>query len=152
MRSTGSGWGVTTMGLILAAAGAYGMWSGWDMVQLERGWSMVISGAVAVSGGVVTMALGRVIAHLGRIPSGAAMRPEPASAPPVQEIAPRTEARAPATPAQREPEPTEVDRYNNGDEVYVMFSDGSVEVRGPGAFERYPSLAALRAQAEARKR
>ena len=61
------GLGVIFLGLALALSGAYGMWSGWDYIQLERGWSLFIGGATAVSGGVVTMALGRAIGVLGRI-------------------------------------------------------------------------------------
>ena len=34
------------------------VWQGLDIVQVERGWTMVISGSVAFTGGVVTMALG----------------------------------------------------------------------------------------------
>jgi hypothetical protein len=49
-------------------------------------------------------------------------------------------------------EPTEVDRYTAGDATYIMLSDGSVEVRWPDGAQRYPSLAALRADAESRQR
>ena len=48
-----------------------------------------------------------------------------------------------ATTAQ-EKEPAEVDRYQSGDILYVMFDDGSVEVRAPTGASRYPSLQALR--------
>ena len=61
------GLGVIFLGLALALSGAYGMWSGWDYIQLERGWSLFIGGATAVSGGVVTIAIGRAIGVLGRI-------------------------------------------------------------------------------------
>jgi len=61
------GLGVTLLGLALALSGAYGMWAGWDYIQLERGWSLFIAGATAVSSGVVTIALGRAIGVMGRI-------------------------------------------------------------------------------------
>lgn len=64
MKRNFSGWGVITAGLLLAVGGVLAMWSGWDMILLERGWSLFIAGAVALSGGVVTIALGRVIAAL----------------------------------------------------------------------------------------
>lgn len=155
MRSERSGWGVTATGLLLVAAGLYGMWFGWGIILNERGWSSFIAGAIALTGGVVTIALGRVISHLSRLspvmeiaapgPSAEAIAPPPSK--PVtgnRPEAPRQESLA--------AQPTEVDRYNNGDEVYVMLSDGTVEVSGPSGFRRYPSIAALRAEAEARKR
>ncbi len=75
MKPNLSGGGVTIAGLLLAGAGVYSMWTGWDMILLERGWSLFISGAVMLSGGVVTMALGRVIAHMARF----ARQPLPAT-------------------------------------------------------------------------
>jgi type IV secretory pathway TraG/TraD family ATPase VirD4 len=47
-------------------------------------------------------------------------------------------------PAAQQKTPVEVDRYQSGDIVYVMFDDGSVEVRAPTGASRYPSLQALR--------
>lgn len=205
-----SGWGVTVLGATLAAAGVYAMSWGWDLILLERGWSLFIAGSVFLSGGIVTIALGRVVAHLARLgtaPPGAAAAavPEakPATAPqyrPViatQEPTPSASEPPPVTrpvappaarpdppPAARqeaphairqeaprkteqsfdppdfaamlggEPlmeQPTEVDRYSAGDATYVMMSDGSVEVRSAAGTQRYPSLAALRAEAESRQ-
>ncbi|HEY8124344.1 MAG TPA: hypothetical protein VIF88_02840 [Methylocystis sp.] len=139
------GLGVIFLGLALALSGAYGMWAGWDYIQLERGWSLFIGGATAVSGGVVTIALGRAIGILGRI---ADKVPQPQAGAAADRV---EEARAPqpqqqpvaATPPPKPP--VEVDRYIANGSVYVMFSDGSVEVRTDGAARRYPSLAALRA-------
>lgn len=184
MRPNLSGGGVTIAGLLLAGAGVYSMLTGWDMILLERGWSLFISGAVMVSGGVVTMALGRVIAHMARFaaqPAPVAVAPEereapaqtavetPAARPKAEIRPPRTEAapaplpkpveaKAPeAKPAvvsdlfkamrKAEAPPTEVDRYDAGDSTYIMMSDGSVEVLGPNGRQRYPSLAALKADA-----
>lgn len=137
------GLGVALLGLALALAGLYGMWSGWDYIQLERGWSLFIGGATAVSGGVVTIALGRVIGVLGRIADHAAAtqasdEKKSSRAEPVESAPPAD--RAPARP------PVEVDRYVAGGSVYVMFSDGSVEVQTDGRAQRYASLAALRAE------
>lgn len=192
MKRNLSGWGVTLSGVMLAVCGAYAMNSGWDRIQLERGWALFISGAVALSGGVVTIALGRVVAHLSRIgaatPTPAVAGPEiletadvaapvqtPAAiavkdAEPVKAASASTLRAEPARPASvvkaveptkpqepqkaaDDPEPavTEVDRYTAGDATYVMYSDGSVEVRTPHGSARYESLAALRAEAEARR-
>lgn len=135
------GLGVIFLGLALALCGAYGMWSGWDYIQLERGWSLFIGGATAVSGGVVTIAIGRAIGVLGRIADKV-----PATQANAADLI--NEAQAPTQPvavtAPPKP-PVEVDRYIASGSVYVMFSDGSVEVQTDGAARRYPSLAALRA-------
>jgi hypothetical protein len=209
MKRNFTGWGVTIAGLILAGGGALAMWSGWDMILVERGWSLFIAGAVALSGGVVTIALGRVIATLGRlgsfapategagegthvappaavaepaptpesaVPAGASVEApvsrlepapveRPAFAPPREPPPPPLRPHpafsrggppplrgslAEATYAAPDPEPKEVDRYTAGDATYVMLSDGSVEVRGPGGVRRYASLAELKAQTAAR--
>ncbi|MGJ0509502.1 MAG: hypothetical protein ACR652_20740 [Methylocystis sp.] len=194
MKRNLSGGGVTIAGLLLAGAGAYAMWTGWDMILLERGWSLFISGAAMLSGGVVTMALGCVIAHLARLstqlqPAAAnapakaeargqgaaeapAARPKPEARSAKQEATPAfAPAALPPKPAEAqtpEPiarpddapglsalfpvvaesgteEPTEVDRYEAGGATYIMMSDGSVEVRGPNGRQRYPTIAALKA-------
>ena len=141
------GLGVTFLGLALALSGAYGMWSGWDYIQLERGWSLFIAGATAVSGGVVTIALGRAIGVFGRIADAApstqpSAQQEPA---PTESVAPApSTAAAPSAERAVQKPPVEVDRHSAGGSVYVMFSDGSVEVQNDGGSQRYPSLAALR--------
>jgi hypothetical protein len=180
MKRVFPGSGVAGAGFLLAAGGAYAMWTGWDMILLERGWSLFIAGSVALSGGVVTMALGRVVAHLARLSSpvvAAAPVAKPVETPPpvrAEAPAPRAET-PPAAPAPEPPRPTppkldfaafmaataeaaspasppvEVDRYSAGDSTYIMMSDGSVEVHGPGGAQTFPSLAALRAEAAARR-
>ncbi|MGD9545692.1 MAG: hypothetical protein AB7F41_01560 [Methylocystis sp.] len=145
------GLGVIFLGLALALSGAYAMWAGWDYIQLERGWSLFIAGATAVSGGVVTIALGRTIGVLGRIAEKGSATPELVV---MESAAPESaeDARGEARPPQQRPAtalkpPVEVDRYTAGGADYVMFSDGSVEVQTEGgAARRYPSLAALRAE------
>lgn len=140
------GFGVILLGLALALAGLYGMWTGWDYIQLERGWSLFIGGATAVSGGVVTIALGRAIGVLGRIADHALAAQASAKSPAAESIASAQPAEPPTVAASApEKPPVEVDRYAAGDSVYVMFSDGSVEVQTGGRAQRYPSLAALRA-------
>ena len=67
MKRNLSGLGVTIAGLLLAVVGGFAMWTGWDMILVERGWSLFIAGAAAISGGVVTIALGRVVALLARL-------------------------------------------------------------------------------------
>jgi len=184
-------WALTIMGLALALGGGAAMWRGWDVVQLERGWSLVIAGAALLSGGVVVLALATVVARLDRLlaaqslspvakaPSAAPEAPravapapaqapqeEPAPAPPPPpppaaspaparpELAPRLRFRGAAPAPEPEPEPAaaaeeprQVDSYRSGDLTYVMYSDGSVEVRSAAGVHRYASLAELREQA-----
>lgn len=112
-------WGVVALGAILAFWGAAAMWEGWGIIQLERGWSLFIAGAVAASGGAIVLALGVVLSRLDRL---------------IRAVAERSAA------------PVEVDRYANGDATYVMFSDGSVELHDGGRARRFASVSHLRAQ------
>ncbi len=60
---------VIAVGLLTSLAGGYLLNYGYAIVQVERGWSSVIAGAVFVSGGLVTMGLGlllRAIADVRR--------------------------------------------------------------------------------------
>ncbi|CCJ08997.1 hypothetical protein [Methylocystis sp. SC2] len=139
------GLGVIFLGLALALCGAYGMWSGWDYIQLERGWSLFIGGATAVSGGVVTMALGRAIGVLGRIADKVPAMQASATADLVEDAPAPQQQQQPVAATPPPKPPVEVDRYMTAGSVYVMFSDGSVEVQTNGLARRYSSLAALRA-------
>lgn len=109
MKRNFSGWGVTVAGLLLAAGGVYAMLTGWDMILVERGWSLFIAGSVAISGGVVTAALGRVIAHLARLAApvqGAAPAPVRQAAEPVEQAAPAYAAPTPVAPPQQPSPPS----------------------------------------------
>ncbi len=188
MRRNFSGWGVIFFGLLLALGGIYGLWAGWDLIQLERGWSQFIAGSVALSGGVITIALGRILSVLAShktLPqalvdkpiasedaikpldssgglkveaSSARTAPKPLSPdrqnspPPSTKLAPAPETIAQPQTASIQGELEEVDRYSAGDSTYIMFSDGSVEVRKPTGSQRFPSLAALRAATGAKRR
>lgn len=153
-----SRWGVAGLGLTLALWGVAAMFEGWDKIQIERGWSLFISGAVAVSGGVVTLAIAAALSRLDHalatlaprvaVPAAAAEPPAPAPPPatatPAVASPPGFEAYAPKRFVAEEP--VEVDRYENGGALYVMFSDGSVEIRDEGRVRRFASLSELRAQ------
>ena len=206
MKRDFSGWGVLVTGGLLTLLGVYWLLAGWEHIQIERGWSQFIAGAMLLSGGVVTMAIGRLIRLLVQqsrsvAPGQPAVRepakpsaarsavrppepekrsrpPEPvapvaASAsvetsavdaanswsapthqtmkppPPVRGSAPASHAVAedlfPEPQQMRSAEPVEVDHYTAGEATYVMYSDGSVEVRTPDGAQRYESLEALRA-------
>lgn len=52
------------VGFGLAGAGLWWMWSGWDIVQVERGWASVIAGAVMLSGGLVVVSVAWAVMRL----------------------------------------------------------------------------------------
>ena len=148
-----NGLGVIFLGLALALSGAYGMWTGWDYIQLERGWSLFIGGATAVSGGVVTMALGRVIGVLGartrrqRFPRRRRRRGRVAFA--GRADAPRAPNHSSGLSPPRRPSaakveaPTEVIATGRRSDLCDVFRRIGRSAR-PTARRRYPSLAALR--------
>jgi hypothetical protein len=148
-------WGVVTLGLALALWGLGAMWEGWDKIQIERGWSLFIAGAVAIAGGVVTLALAAVLSRLDRAiavgqaavaASATPAEPARSSAKGEPAAAPRPEAASAADGRAASQEPIEVDRHVEGDTVYVIFSDGSVEMRSPRGAQRFASLAELKSR------
>jgi len=213
MRRNFTRWALRFLGLALGLGGAAAMLRGWDIVQVERGWSQFIAGAVALSGGAVVLALAEVVSRLDRLlaagldakatsaaqASVLAVAPPPAKAaaaappPPVKKAAaapppppepkspPLAEAKAspepvhesiaepkPAKPSSSAPlpppaplrvgreeappsqppqaeEPHEIERYQAGGLTYVMYSDGSVELRSEAGGQRFASLEELRA-------
>ncbi len=54
------------MGVILLLGGLVSIWQGYDIIQVERGWTEVIAGATAVAGGVITIAIGLLIGVVAR--------------------------------------------------------------------------------------
>jgi len=233
MRSNFARWALTFLGLALALGGAAAMLHGWDIVQVERGWSLFIGGAAALSGGAVVIALAAVVGRLDRLlaasaafadaqakralalraEQAAALPPEQRAAPPPppeHEAAPppppqhraapppppepeaapapppepsatpephpgfrlapapttafaapahlrlrREQARSPIArlrpqaaappPPPKVDEPREIERYQSGALTYVMYSDGSVELRSETGAQRFSSLEELRA-------
>ena len=57
-------WFALVIGLALALFGAKWMWTGWDIVQAERGWAALISGSVMLSGGLIVAMLAWTIMRL----------------------------------------------------------------------------------------
>jgi hypothetical protein len=220
MRRNFARWVLTFFGFGLALGGATAMLRGWDIVQVERGWSLFIGGAAALSGGAVVIALAEVVGRLDRLLAAgspvvhaqalaaeasaqrepapqierraapaprAAPPPPPESRPaasnadesvahetpaeaqpeawpappaPTAPLAPpaplrvrREEAQAPEPPAKPQAapppaeagEPREIERYQSGGLTYVMFSDGSVELRSDAGAQRFSSTEELRA-------
>jgi hypothetical protein len=105
---------VFALALILIVGGTWGIWRGSDYIQLERGWTSVISGSVAATGGVLALAIGFVLHRLDALHkalravgavSADVGRPleAPLAAPPVEPM-PLSLAPAPA-PVAHQPEP-----------------------------------------------
>jgi len=57
-------WLALVVGLVLAAFGARWMWTGWDIVQAERGWASLIAGSVMLSGGLIVAMLAWTVMRL----------------------------------------------------------------------------------------
>ena len=55
---------VLALGALLSLCGAFAIFAGYGMIQVERGWAGVIAGATALSGGIVTIALGFILHSL----------------------------------------------------------------------------------------
>ncbi len=56
-----------TLAALLAILGGWSIYSGYPIIDLERGWASVISGTVALTGGIITLALAFVLASLDRL-------------------------------------------------------------------------------------
>lgn len=163
------------LAIAMIATGLAAMLFGMSIVQVERGWTMVISGTVGATGGalllgiaIMVMRIGRVVnemvwvrdrlATIGEITAeetagwseetDADADPEPALA---QASNP---AGAPPVPpgldAAPEPvlPPAErviVGQYASGGNEYKMYSDGSIDATTPAGLRRFSSLEELRA-------
>jgi hypothetical protein len=72
---------VLALGVLLALAGAYFIYAGSGIIQIERGWTQVISGTVALTGGIVTIALAAVLDRLDALVGLRSETARPAEAP-----------------------------------------------------------------------
>ena len=110
-----SRWGVTALGVVLAICGVVAMVGGWDIIQVERGWSLFIGGATALAGGAVVIALGQVVFRLDEILDAAQLRragekspapSAPAAKPQPKELEQRPRQPPPQAPPAPTPAPT----------------------------------------------
>lgn len=60
---------VLGLGVFLSLAGAIAFYTGYGIIEVERGWASVIAGSVAFSCGIVTVALGLILHRLARLPA-----------------------------------------------------------------------------------
>lgn len=157
---------ILAVGMI--ATGLAAMAFGMSIVQVERGWTMVISGTVGAAGGAVLLGIALAVERLGRIANEmvwirdrlatigeltaeeAQARPEEFEAPseelppePAASFAPSPETETPVP--QAPPERVLVGHYSSGGNEYKMFSDGSIDAVTPAGLRRFASLEDLRA-------
>jgi len=110
-----SRWGVTALGVALVVCGVAAMAGGWEIIQVERGWSLFIGGATALAGGAVVIALGQVVFRLDEILVAAQLRrtgekspasSAPAAKPQLKEAEQRSKQPPPQAPPAPTPTPT----------------------------------------------
>ncbi len=75
---------VLALGALLSLCGAFAIYAGFGIIQVERGWASVIAGASVLSGGIVTIALGFILHKLSGLhtllKSGKGLTPMPRGA------------------------------------------------------------------------
>lgn len=75
---------VLALGALLSLCGAFAIYAGIGIIQVERGWAGVIAGATALSSGIVTIALGIILHKLSGLhtllKSGKGLTPMPRGA------------------------------------------------------------------------
>lgn len=110
-------WMVAGAGALLSLAGAYALITGSSIVQVERGWSMVIAGSVIFAAGAVLLGMAAVMAKMEKLArtylaASASTVTRPSSSPAPEEAASaedepparRRFARAPASPESAAPD------------------------------------------------
>lgn len=158
---------LSLLALAMIAMGGTAMVFGAQIIQVEKGWTMVIAGSVGATGGAVLLGVALAARRLGRIASQlvafAASLDQVAAlatanvglAPPPDGLAePMTAISGPPEPVVLEAPPGPYDtppaasvvgRYSSGGNAYVMFADGSVQADTPSGRHRFRSLDELRA-------
>jgi hypothetical protein len=97
-------------GILLVIAGAASIYSGYDIIEIERGWASVIAGTTALTGGAITIGLAWILRSLEELRATVEtreMRPAPAG---TQALQPETPAALPvalATASVRENAPVQ---------------------------------------------
>lgn len=158
---------LSLLGLAMIAMGGAAMVFGAQIIQVEKGWTMVIAGSVGATGGALLLGVALAIHRLGRVASqlvafaasldqvAALATANVGMAAPPDDLAPSAAsfaapqepamAEAPPGPYDAPPAPSVVGRYTSGGNAYVMFADGSVQADTPSGQHRFRSLDELRA-------
>ncbi len=156
---------LSVLALGMIATGIAAIVFGAPIVQVERGWAMVISGSVVASGGAVLLGVALASQRLGRIARetlrvrdrlaalGELMAEQPLGrdrmalegiAAEPAERAPRPPPPLPPAAARSPAELSVVGQYASGGNTYTMYSDGSVHAETPSGQRRFSSLDELR--------
>jgi hypothetical protein len=80
---------VLGLGAFLWLCGTIAIYTGYGIIEVERGWASVIAGSMAFSCGIVTIALGLILHRLTRL--HAILKAGQSEAPPLRELAWRTD-------------------------------------------------------------
>lgn len=139
---------------LLMLAGLYGLFMGWDIIMVERGWSQFIAGATAFAAGAVILALSHVAREVRKLrgdlsglvvevdePAPVAASVQPAT--PLADTASVAETVSPQT-QEGTGERTIVGTYASGGVTYFMYGDHSIEAELPDGRHRFASMEELR--------
>jgi hypothetical protein len=163
-------WIFALLGLAMAVAGGVAVATGWPLVPLERGWTMVIAGSAAGSAGVICLVLAKLvwearrmrlaIEHaLGMLSAARTDEPAPASGPSADTAGQTPTYGATAvgdpgeptslTPPHEGPviasDELEASRsFTVGTTTFVVFIDGSIEAHTPAGVRRFASMREVR--------
>lgn len=149
---------------VLMLAGVYGLFMGWDIIMVERGWSQFIAGATSFSAGVIVLALAHVAKQVQLLRndiSGLVVEVEdtpatpdaPASKPIADQAAsesiPAIKSAASSSDAESQNAATAplremVGSYASGGVTYFMYGDHSIEAELPEGRFRFASMEELR--------
>jgi hypothetical protein len=99
MQGEGMAFALFVLSLAMIGAGGFAVWTGYDIIQMERGWTFVIAGSVVASGGAVLLGLAAVAGRLGRL-RRELLRHAPAVAPVPARIEPSLQIPPPPIPSQ----------------------------------------------------
>lgn len=152
------------LALAMIATGGAAVVFGAPIVQVERGWSMVISGSVGASAGFVLLGVALAAARLGRVArelitirdrlgvqnttgemrsAGPISQASRSAAPPLGAGSVSAVRRENETGAGVDVSAV-VGQYASGGNSYVMYADGSIHAETPTGEHRFSSLDELR--------
>ncbi|MDB5590701.1 hypothetical protein [Enterovirga sp.] len=127
---------------------------GAPIIQIERGWTMVLAGTVGACSGILLLGVALAAQRVGRAAqellrirerlSRMELSAPPAAAPVVTDLRP-VEQPAPPRYEAAPDGPAIVGQYASGGNSYVMYSDGSIQADTPAGKRRFSSLDDLRA-------
>lgn len=158
MFRNGLKWLVAALGSTLLCWGVWAMWTGWGVVQVERGWSLFIGGAATLGAGAVILSVAGLMARIDALganmaaATAAALRAPPASAPvaipqktadaaPVRPAAPSAaKATARVSDARRPPAPAATQSSSAFDDYAprgALVDDDIARMQQPKEVDRY---------------